>query len=282
MSAADVATEVVESVEDVDGIVEVLEVTRNNPVVLAAVGALGLGVGVIGGYFLAKKILTAQFEDQMTVEIAEAKEFYAGLYKTSADGKPLTPQDVLTERQGAEALEALRAYSGAVDEETEEPVLEGEPHDDIVDEEIAERLQMEAASRVNVFADDTFDLEEEKKYRTAEAPYIITHDEYYDSDREFENQALTYYAGDDTLCDEHDRPLEDTDKIVGDDHLVRFGSGSKDKNIVYVRNERLEIDYEIVRVDGTYLEMVLGEEAKQDRELRHSADNRRAFRRGEG
>ena len=294
---ADVVAENVE--EAIDGVVEVMEVVRNNPVVLVAAGVVGLAIGGAVGYFVAAKKLTAKFEDEMAEEIAEARAFYSNLNKVGENGETLTPQEVLATRHGKRAAEALRTYQGRPDE----PVLEGEPYDNVRDEEQLKRLEKRAygeevvvaedgtmmttkvqETRVNIFKDDTFDLEEEIKYRTEDAPYIITHDEYFAGDKDYDMSSLTYYEKDDTLTDEHDKPLEETNKIVGDDHLVRFGSGSKDKNVVYVRNDRLGIDYEITRSRGSYLEDVLGMAEEDPGELKHSdqRDRRRAMRRDDG
>lgn len=279
-------TQAVEHVDDaIDGIVEVVEIVRNNPVVLTAASVAGVAVGAAVGYFVARKLLTSKYEVQIAEEIEEARNFFYNLNKVNENGENLSPQDVLLSRQGEEAVAAVHEYQGRVGEsDIDEPVFEGEPHDDVRDEEQIEKLQKKAKKdrAVNVFSDDVFDLDEEMKYRTEDKPYIITHDEYFAGEKNYDTQSLVYYSVDDTLCDEHDKPLENTDALVGDDHLARFGSGSKDKNIVYVRNDRLETEYEIIRSKGSYLEEVLGMEAKKDRELRHSADERRAFRRGEG
>ena len=311
---------IAENVEDViDGAVEV---ARTNPAILVAVGALGLVIGGASGYFLANKKLIGKYEKQMAEEMETTKQFYAQLYKVGENGAPLSPQEVLAQRHGQEAAEAAREYQGRV-EEPEGSLPDGEPHDDIVDEEQIKRLEQRAyktkgapgtdghavgkpdttvnhiladtitaneiaadsitvksTREVNVFRDDTFDLEEEIKFRTLDKPYIITHDEFYGAEKDYDTHTLTYYVLDDTLTDEHDKPLEQTDKLVGDDHLLRFGSGSKDQNIVFVRNDRLGIDYEIIRSKGSYLEEVLGMPNEDPGELKHSdqRDRRRAMR----
>lgn len=294
---ADVVAENVEEV--IDGIVEVVEVVRNNPIVLIAAGTVGLIIGGGVGYFLTAKHLSKVFEEEMSREIAEARAFYTNVNKVGEDGKTLSPQDVLAARHGQAAFDAHREYEGRLPD--------GEPHDDVVDEEQIQRLEQRAyktdvkaspqgdavvttevivtkTEEVNVFRDDTFDYAEEVKFRTEEKPYIITHDEFYEGEKNYDTASLTYYEIDDTLVDERDKPLEQTDKLVGDDHLVRFGSGSKDKNIVFVRNDRLGIDYEIVRSKGSYLEEVLGMLPENPNELKHSdqRDRRRAMRGDDG
>ncbi len=285
--------------EAIDGIVEVVEVFRTNPKIVAAGVGVGVVAGLVGGYFLGKKMLEDHYAELAELEIAQAKVFYAAQYKLNADGTPLTPQDVLTERHGAEAMEALRTYAG-----DEEPPNEGTPADEAMDEaqiaSLEERagIQREGApyreafkgstnpdteavkTELNVFQDDTFDLEEEVKYRTEDKPFIITHDEYFENAHDYENYSYTWYTVDEVLCDEHDKPVEDTDEVVGDEHLARFGSGSKDPNIVYIRNDRMGIDMEVVRSKGSYLEEVLGIPKEDEKSMKHSdaGDRRRAMR----
>lgn len=284
----DAASEAI--LEGVDDVVDVVEVVRNNPVALVAAGVVGLLAGAAGGYFLSKKLLQKKYEELANEEIAQAKEFYAGVYKVDSDGTTFTPQEVMAQRHGEEAVEALREYQGLRDEDVEvEPA--GEPHDEVIDEAQIQKIEQalrdkqvdvdEKKPSRNVFVDPTFDLEEELKYRTEDKPYIITHDEYYEAAKDYDNHSLTYYQVDGVLCDEHDKPIENADEIVGEDHLVRFGSGSKDKNIVFVRNDVLETDYEIVRSRGSFLEEVLGMPNEEPGSLKHSDDRRRAFRRGD-
>lgn len=300
--APEVAQELAEEAakKAAENAVEVVEIVKNNPVVLAAVGAVGVALGVAGGYFAAKKVLRSNYEDLAQKEISEARKFYANVYKTNEDGTPKTPQEVLSERHGAEAAaEAVRTYQGQ--QAAERLVGDGELDYDEQDEAQirkieSDRIQSKSvpADRVeesetrNVFRDDNFDLDEEKKYRTKEEPYIITHDEYYAGDLEYENSTLTYYEQDDTLTDEQDKPIREIDKMIGEDHLIRFGHGSRDRNIVYIRNDRLGTDFEVVKSTGSYVEEVLGmlEDESEGGELRHSNRNahlarRREFRHGD-
>lgn len=288
--AAEATAEVVE--ESIDGVVDVLTVAKNNPVTLVVVGALGVVAGAAGGYFFAKRQLRSFYEDLATQEIAEAKEFYSNLNKVGPTGEPLTPLEVMEQRHGTEAAaEALAEYQGrqAVEKVLAEEggLPPGEPYDEVIDEQQIEKIETQLHESRNVFKDPTFDLEEEKQYRTSDKPYIITHDEFFEAELEFDTSRVTYYELDDTLTDEHDKPITDVNGTIGDDHLVRFGSGSKDNNIVYIRNEKLQCDYEVVKSTGSYLEEVLGMEADQDRELKHSNRNaqlnrRREFRHGDG
>lgn len=84
---------------------------------------------------------------------------------------------------------------------------------------------------------------------------LITEDDYVRSDDEYDHQALMYYALDDTLTDEDDCILGQD--IVGVDNLEEFSR--TDNPAIFVRNEHLKIEYEIIWEDrGTYQSIILG------------------------
>lgn len=92
--------------------------------------------------------------------------------------------------------------------------------------------------------------------RDEATPYIITAEEY--SEGESNGETFTYYAGDSVLADENQDPVDDIRGTVGAEALDHFGLGSGDSRIVYVRNERIGIDFEIILHDGSYGEVVHG------------------------
>jgi hypothetical protein len=103
---------------------------------------------------------------------------------------------------------------------------------------------------------DVWDFSKEIASRDGKSLYIIHYDERGESGNE--EVTLTYYAGDDVLCDAQDKVVEDVDKVVGEENLDKFGHGSNDPVIVYVRNENLSIDIEVVKSEQTYAEEVHG------------------------
>jgi len=79
-------------------------------------------------------------------------------------------------------------------------------------------------------------------------PYIIDADCFASDGLENNKLTITYYEGDDTLVDDGEEIIVDRDMIIGMDTLRQFGDGgSMDPDVVYVRNEQLGIDYEIIR-----------------------------------
>ena len=73
-------------------------------------------------------------------------------------------------------------------------------------------------------------------------PYVIGPDEFGEED-DYETATLWYYA-DKVLTDDQDNIIEDVDDIVGVESLEHFGEYEDDS--VFVRNERLKCDYEIL------------------------------------
>lgn len=87
--------------------------------------------------------------------------------------------------------------------------------------------------------------------------HIITEDEYIQGECDYNQATLTWYEGDQVLADQDDTVIENVDPIVGQKNLL-FGLNSADENVVYIRNEPLEYDYEVIRSTGSYATVVLG------------------------
>lgn len=224
-------------------------------------GAVLVGAGV--GYFLTRKFvikkLKAEYIALAEKEIAEAKEHYAHL--AAVKEKPKSPEAVLAERHGTKAAydEAMVSYSGTSEAVMDEPVTAPieEKHNIFTDAEPVDR--------------NVFDYAAELKVREEhpERPYIISEEEFDQNETEYEQSHMTWYDGDDTLADDQDMTVPDPDTIVGSDNLTRFGYGANDQNSLYVRNDALEIDFEIKLDLGKYQVKVLGFE-DPEKELQHS------------
>lgn len=82
-------------------------------------------------------------------------------------------------------------------------------------------------------------------------PYVISPEDYEDSD--YTTETLDYYEGDGVLVDAYGDVVENVDELVGADFASHFGEYEKDT--VYVRNDEIEIDYEICRDYRSYSEV---------------------------
>ena len=117
---------------------------------------------------------------------------------------------------------------------------------------------------------DTWDQEAEEAARNPADPYVIHKDEFWREEMGYSQTTLTYYEGDDILVDQEDVPVYGFRTIVGE---LKFGHGSQDQNVFFVRNDTLKAEYEIIRDRGRYEVIVLGLQAEEEAErgsLRHS------------
>lgn len=99
---------------------------------------------------------------------------------------------------------------------------------------------------------DSEDIQKPTDNPHADRPYVISPEEFGYSD-EYEKISLTYYA-DQVLADDDDRAIHDVEEIVGFDSLNHFGEYEDDS--VFVRNDRLKVDYEILLSQLTYAEIL--------------------------
>lgn len=83
-------------------------------------------------------------------------------------------------------------------------------------------------------------------------PYVISPDEFGEFN-DYDTIDLTYYS-DGVLVDEDDELVEDIEEIVGVDSLNHFGEYEDDS--VFVRNDRMRCDYEILLDHRTYSEAI--------------------------
>ena len=124
-----------------------------------------------------------------------------------------------------------------------------------------------------------WDMELELSTRNGREPYVIHFDEFDEHDGSeggFVQKTLTYYEGDDIMTDEHDTPIYQYHTVTG---FLKFGHGSKDPNVVYIRNEELQLEVEVLYMPGRYEVEVLGlddEETFVEGQIRHARTKRLA------
>ena len=118
------------------------------------------------------------------------------------------------------------------------------------------------ADEVEAYAETVTDLGYdnalEKKPMGVEKPYVITPEEFGELD-EYSTASLTYYD-DKILADENDEMVEDVEDTVGFESLSHFGEYEDDS--VYVRNDRLKCDFEILLDVRRYTDVLRAEPYK--------------------
>lgn len=231
--------ELVEAAEVVEGVVEgVAEGARVIGVWPAVVGGALFGVtGAAAGYFFAERKLRLKYEQLAEDEIADMRDHFRARLVARETPKP-DVQDLgkITEELGYDKPSQPWPASDPKIPDVEEVDGDVETH--------------------NVFETYAWDIEAEKAKRNEDDPYVIHVDER--SEDEYTQTTMTYYEGDDVLTDSSDRVVHEVDSIVGIENMDRFGHGSNDPNLVYIRNEKLAVDIEVVKSEGTYEEEVMG------------------------
>lgn len=89
--------------------------------------------------------------------------------------------------------------------------------------------------------------------RDPSLPYVISEEEFGESEVGWQQLTITYFAGDSVLVDDQDVPIPDVVNTVGLLPIALFGEGTS----VYVRNPRLEIDFEMVLDTRAYTDAIL-------------------------
>lgn len=234
--------------------------TSSTKAVVAATAAFSALAGAAAGATIAWKRASVVFAERADKEIAHARDLYRVMYKR---GEYSTPESMV---EGLEVKEAQLAYKQYVREYTDS---NGEVQGASLGPfKVGETEKIQEA--VNIFMTETvipegihwydvpFNMEQERTLRTYEKPYIVTQDEYFEGDPRWTQTQLTYYEEDDTLVDQDEEIVDDVEGMVGRANLERFGYGNGDPLVLYVRNERLGEELEIVLVHGSYLREVAG------------------------
>ena len=267
-AAADAAAVVSEQAESMEHFIRSLQRVK---VTYGLVGyAIGAATGALIAWKLAYHKAERKFAEIADAEVAEMSEHYHAKVRSLEANR---------EKGDLEDLVQERGYTP--EEDDERPPMAVTPPDAVVEaastglsEEttrVPPPVPTEPARRVerrNLFRDagpdtvlmDSWDYDVEKRHRSPEFPYVI----HYDERNEFEEygeETLTYYERDDVLCNERDEVIGEGDErneLIGEKHLDQFGHGSNDPSIVYVRNDRVEMVYEIVKTPNSFSEEVHG------------------------
>lgn len=215
-----------------------------NTKILHIAGILGGAVvGAAVGYFVAQERLVKKFDALLEEEVEKTREHLAAQYKRDEFA---TPEAVLARRKPARPEGVSDEVHVGPDTEVVEHVLTKLRHGTWNGDKPAVK---------NIFENPAKDapLKIDKS-----GPYIISVDEFMAGEKSYSQINYTYFEGDGVLCDEADMPVQDTNRSVGDDNLTHFGAMSNDPNVVYIRNDKQQLDYEICRSGGSYSEEVAG------------------------
>lgn len=289
---ADVVPEIIDTSVHVStkGTRKVLEALRRPKVqaftVIGVSMAFGAGLGVAGYFALKRQLetkLRKEYDEKFDSEVEEMRLHYARITKSGAFSSPETAVEELLTKEAATTLRNygnrtvdipgepsvvdIRAGEVTDAELVDDPDFEERPEVDVT--ALRERMRRGPVSveerGENIFVDghpltgeDDWDQEEIDRARAEGEPHVISQAEFMENPDDWTTTELTYYNGDDTLADDQDSPVPDIEEIVGSENLSKFGHGSGDRNVVYVRNPKIEVLFEITYHSGEYAKEVAG------------------------
>lgn len=232
--------------------------------------AIGTAAGAVIGFVIAHRKAETKFNQIAEQEIEQMRAHYEEK-RRALEAEVLKPklEEIIEERGYSVDPPMVVTPPTAIVEAAQEAVdnEEDENEDEVVDAVIIEDPVADAIVERNVFKqvqeESDWDEHEERRKRSPLRPFVIHVDEREDG--AFPTATYTYYEGDDVLCDEQDQPVEDRERLVGEQNLERFGHGSNDPDIVYIRNPPLEMDIEVIKSPNTFAEEVHGFSHSNDR-----------------
>ena len=221
-------------------------------------GALGVVGGSVLGYVLARRALSAKFDARLDAEVEELKAHYNGHLRKLLSSEETGPPHLGAKRSWTDVVKdtldpmpapVLRpkdvGYGAGPDHRNGRTEVPGDEISEVPGEDASESLIDVAGDQVTQVNDTT-------------KPYVIGIDELGEwPNPGWQQLTITYYAGDQVLADDKDQPIRDIRGTVGSVELITFGGPSGDPHIKYVRNEKLEIDFEIIYSKEAYADVVL-------------------------
>lgn len=224
---------------------------------------LGIGIGGILGFILAKKWMRKQVDREVNDVLekiyeekrAKEREAEAELEKEEALAKEKA-DDLYNN-----AAEALKKYGVRSDPEKNygkgpewtafrypDPAEMESPEDDFSEEEEAKRFEELVKEGAIVTEENENDIAgEELTAELSKKPILISSDDFDYGRPEFDKVQLVYYVGDDTLIEaESEEEVMDEERVLGN---CLNESGMRDpentEDVIFVRNFAFNTDYEI-------------------------------------
>lgn len=146
-------------------------------------------------------------------------------------------------------IESMKEWLARRIEDQNSPKEDAKPSDQIPEMKPSAKPDlMEYAAKVKELGYTDYSRTNEKPKEPDEEdvddmdrPYVIEPNVFGEED--YEEVSLTHYA-DGVLTDEQDNIIMDVDRLVGADYAEHFGEYEDDS--VFVRNDKLKIDFEIL------------------------------------
>lgn len=217
----------------------------------------GAGLGAVGMFFImknkirydiAKDALEMGFitEDEFVNLTGEyyntySEEEAAASYDNRAEGPDQSEKVLVLNKDRYKRL--VRNYNVQKPDKIDPAELEHPTDDENEDDDYNESVGNSINSHVT----------------SDEDPYEISLEQFTEEMDHFDKVTIYYYADDDTLADEKEEIITERDILIGEETLLYMDEEFKDGGVIYVRNERMSIDYEIICLNKSYAETVIGQ-----------------------
>ena len=243
------------------------------------INILAFAAGAGAGFLITKKILEERYETRAQEEYDAMKEFFEVKMESLKPIKAEELGDIVNQSLGIEP------------EKTEEPKktekpprkayhligagkADAVPLDELVedpeDEEEDDGELRDAAGKT----EGEMDLTKVDRLK----PYIINDHEFTEEFDHHDKVSLYFYRADGVLAEENEEMIDDPDATIGREAMDQLDEGC---DTLWVRNEPIAIDYEIVAVNKSYAEMVYGAEMTPNMSPRERYNHKHKQRREE-
>ena len=196
---------------------------------------IGAVVGAVVGIAATSKYFEKKYSDIANEEIESVKsKFYdAATRKKNITYKKNESKTNTDSESTNESTESVK-------------VVHGQPNKDETVVEYRERIKeyKNEDDKVNVYGIPT-------KYDEG-LPFIIDEDEY--GSDSYDTDTLSYYIADDTLADSQN-DIANINDLIGD---CLEDESAYDEDVIYVRNPKLGMDFEVELIQNSYQEVVMG------------------------
>lgn len=220
-------------------------------------GVIMFAVGAAVGSAVTWKLVKTRYEQIAEEEIASVKDELLG------QREEYTNLMVKMKKH----LKESATYDGSQDTEDDDEYYPDDDERDFTEKEkqqieyykLTSKYRNDNTEDKDDYEDDENDEEgdeEEDEFngevQYINGPYPISPDDFCCSPPGYNAQPLDYFA-DGVLADSWGMAV-DIDETIGEENLAYFGEYTND--VLYVRNERTEIDYEVTKDPRTYAEAV--------------------------
>lgn len=217
------------------------------------------GIGAATGAFIAIKLLEDHYAAMADEEIEAVKKMAREKIKEITDKY---------EKDSAEVKEVIKKNEEVVNNVYKKVVRDySKPdlamaaatiHSQIVDEKEKTEYPRDDED------EDMDELEEEMYEKEAESdklneryniePYLITEEEFSNERLHYDKETLWYYLEDKVLCYDDEGLVDDSVDLIGDETLDFIN----EDQTIYIRNDRMGSDFEIICLRKSYQVEVLG------------------------